>query len=124
MISYSNDHNPPAPALQVTVANVVNRRLRRVLPALLDTEGDVTALPDFCLSSLKLYPVGKLQVEGIETNRNIVYLYAVRLSIAELTIPRQEVILTKLNFAGLGRDVLNHLNLHLYGPQLAFEINP
>ena len=80
--------------------------------------------PTFVFRPLKLYPVGKLQLEGIETNRNIVYLYAVRLSIAELTIPRQEVILTKLNFAVLGRDVLNHLNLHLYGPQLAFEINP
>lgn len=47
MISYSNDHNPPAPALQVTVANVVNRRLRRVLPALLDTEGVLQPFPTF-----------------------------------------------------------------------------
>ena len=122
MIAYASDHHPPAPVLPVTVANVVNRRLRRVLPALIDTGADVTGLPEFCLSPLKLYPIAELQLEGIEANPRVVLLYAVRLTVEELLIPRQEVVLTKLNIVVLGRDVLNRFNLHLYGPQLAFEI--
>ena len=56
MMAYASEQHPPAPVLQVTVSNVANRRLRRTLPALIDTGADVTALPEFCLSPLKLYP--------------------------------------------------------------------
>jgi hypothetical protein len=122
MIKYGLDHHPPAPVLQVTISSVTNRRLRQTLPALLDTGADITAIPEYCLSPLKLYPVAQLQIAGIQATRNTVFIYAVRLAVAELVILRQEVILTSLNFAVIGRDVLNRLNLHLYGPQLAFEI--
>jgi len=123
MIAYAHDHHPPAPVLQVTVNNVANRRLRRVLPALIDTGADVTALPEFCLSPLKLYPIAELELEGIAAESKVVLLYAVRLTVEKLVIPRQEVVLVKLDFAVIGRDVLNRFNLHLYGPQLAFEIS-
>jgi hypothetical protein len=123
MIGYSKNHHPAASVLEVTVSNVVNRRLRRALPALLDTGSDVSALPEFCLSPLKLYPVAEIQLEGIETKRTIVFLYAVRLTLAGILIERQEIVLTKLNFAVIGRDVLNRFDLHLYGPPLAFEIS-
>jgi hypothetical protein len=74
MTAYSNDHHPAAPVLEITVGSLLNRRLRRVLPALIDTGADVTALPDFCLSALKLYPIAEIRLEGIETNRRVVYL--------------------------------------------------
>lgn len=124
MIAYATDHHPPAPVIQVTVANVVNRRLRRTLPALLDTGADITAIPKSFLNVLKLYPIAQLQLEGIDGKSAIVLMYAVRLTIDELVIPRQEIILTGLDFIVVGRDVLNLLNLYLYGPQSTFEIKP
>jgi len=123
MIAYALEHQPPAPMVQITASSVVNRRLRRVLPALLDTGADVTALPEFCLSALKLYPIAELQLEGIEAQRRSVFLYAAQISIAEIVIPRQEIVLSKFKFAVIGRDIINRFNVHLYGPQLAFEIN-
>ncbi|MDQ3247630.1 MAG: aspartyl protease family protein [Chloroflexota bacterium] len=108
----------------MTVTNVVNRRFRRTLPALLDTGADITAIPQSLLTILKLYPIAQLQLEEIDGESTTVLMYAVRLTLGELVIPRQKIILTGLDFAVVGRDVLNLLTLHLYGPQLSFEIKP
>ena len=45
-----------------------------------------------------------------------------QLTIADLVIPRLEVVLTGLDFAVVGRDVLNHLYLLINGPELTFDI--
>ena len=47
--------------------------------------------------------------------------YAVQLTVADLMIPRLEVILTGLDYAILGRDVLNCLYVLLKGPEAAFD---
>lgn len=46
MIAFDHTHNPPAPVIEITGRNPLNRRLRRSLPALLDTGSDVTAIPE------------------------------------------------------------------------------
>jgi hypothetical protein len=123
VIPYSAAYDPPAPLLQVTVANTINRRQRQTLPALLDTGSDVTAIPEQSLERLKLYPISRIQFEDLHAKVNVIFTYKVRLVISDIVIPQIEVVHTGLHFAILGRDVLNRLNLHLYGPQLAFEIS-
>lgn len=123
MIPYDLNFDPPAPILQATVSNVRNRRLHRTFPALLDTGGDITAIPNYCKQSLKLYPIKQMYIEGIHGARTPIYVYAVHFTFAELVVPRLEVILTPLEFIVMGRDLLNRFDIHLYGPQLLFEIN-
>ncbi len=123
MIAYSASYDPPAPVFQVTVANPLNRRLRQTLPALLDTGSDITAVPEETLARFKLYPIRQLQFEDLHANTSIVFTYKVRFTVTEIIIPQIEVVPTGLNFVVLGRDILNRFDLHLYGPQLAFEIS-
>ncbi|MBX2999645.1 MAG: hypothetical protein KF893_14095 [Caldilineaceae bacterium] len=121
---YDVTYDPPAPVAEVTVASVVNRRRRRSLPALLDTGSDITAIPYTLLDALQLYPIGQLQLEGVEANTRVVPTYAIQLTIVELSIPRLEVIESGLDFAVVGRDVLNRLYLLLNGPEQTYPKVP
>ena len=47
---------------------------------------------------------------------------AVQLTIADLMMPRLEVILTGLDYVILGRDVLNCLYMLLNGPEARFDL--
>ncbi|MCZ7572723.1 MAG: retroviral-like aspartic protease family protein [Ardenticatenaceae bacterium] len=122
MSTYDTTYDPPAPVLDVTVTSVVNRRRRRSLRALLDTGSDITAIPHSLMERLQLYPIGRLQLEDVEATTRMVLTYAVQLTIGDLSIPRLEVILTGLDFAVIGRDVLNRLYLLLNGPELDFHL--
>lgn len=122
MIAYESRLNPPAPLLQVTVASIVRTRREATL-ALLDTGSDITAIPDKLADPLRLYPIGRLRLEDVEAKTTPVFTYAVQLTVAGVTIPRLEVILTGLDFAVLGRDVLNRFYLLLNGPELTFDLS-
>ena len=123
MIAYDKEVDPPAPFLSVTVASPIEKRRRETLPALLDTGSDVTAIPVRLVESLQLYPTGRLRLEDIKSETTFVYTYGVQLNVAEVIIPRTEVILTGLDFIVLGRDVLNRFYLTLNGPELLFDLN-
>lgn len=66
MINYDISQNPPAPMLQVTISGVRRTFPHRTMPALLDTGGDVTAIPRALVNTLRLYTVGRIQIEGVE----------------------------------------------------------
>jgi predicted aspartyl protease len=124
MTPYSIAYDPPAPVLVMTVASIFNRRLRQTLSALLDTGSDFTAIPAETIERLKLYPIRRLQFEDMHGNASVVFTYKIRIAVAEMVIPQLEVVPTGLHFGIVGRDLLNRFHLHLYGPQLAFEISP
>jgi hypothetical protein len=90
---------------------------------LFDTGADITAIPLEGLTQLRLYPIRQIQFEDLNAQTSLMFTYKVQLALAELVIPQVEVVLTGLDFAVLGRDVLNQFNLHLYSPQLAFELH-
>ena len=110
--------------IQITAASVVQPRRRQIMPALLDTGSDVTAIPRMLTSVLQLYPISHLQLEDVEAETTTVFTYVIRLTIGDLVIPRLEVVLTGLGFAVVGRDVLNRLYLLLNGPKQTFEVAP
>lgn len=123
MIAYDASFEPPAPVLQITVINVLQRRRRVATSALVDTGSDITAIPASLFDALDLYPISRLQLEDVSARTQIVSSYAVALDVAGIAFPRMEIILTALDHAVLGRDVLNLLHLDLNGPALTFEIS-
>ncbi len=123
MIAYDHNFDPPAPVVEVTLSNVVQQRRKVAITALVDTGSDVTAIPASLMEALQLYPVSRLQLEDLNARGQIVFSYAIGLSMAELQIPRLEIVLTGLDHAVLGRDVLNQFHLTLHGPELTFELS-
>ncbi len=122
MINYDLAQNPPAPTLQVTISGARRTFPHRTMPALLDTGGDVTAIPRALVNILSLYTVGRIQIEGVEGALNIFHLYPVKLKLNGITIPRVEVIATDLDIVVVGRDVLNQFYFLLNGPEQTFDL--
>lgn len=122
MNSYDSSFDPPALCIEVTIANTINRRKRRVLTALLDTGADITAIPREQVDLLNLYRRDQIQLETVDGTNSIIYTYAVRFTFGDLVIPRLEVILTGLDIVIVGRDVLNQLYLRLDGPHQQFAV--
>lgn len=122
MINYDTAHDPPAAVVPIRVANPIRKRLRRDVSALLDTGADITAIPAALESELHLYAVSRIRIENVDSSFNFVYTYTVRLEIGALIVPPIQVILTGLDFAIIGRDVLSRLYLLLNGPEQNFDL--
>lgn len=122
MIAYDSQFTPPAPILSIAVSGVVRQRPRQVLPALIDTGAEITAVPNTLLTPLKLYPFGRLLIEGIEAEPKEQFSYAVQLTYDG---QRQELetVLTSYPFVILGRDWLQNYYLLLNGPSQTFTIS-
>jgi hypothetical protein len=121
MIPYNRTLNPPAPFLALVIANRINRRWRATLPALLDTGSEITAIPEPYIERLRLYPVGQIQLTGIHSTK-IDYTYSLHLQLLTYKFPDIEVVSTPLEFAVVGREILNELLLTLDGPSLTFSL--
>lgn len=122
MTLYSPNYDPPAPLLSATVTSTLNRRRRQTLSFLLDTGSDFSAIPEETTEHLKLYPVRRLQFEDLHASLTTVFTYKVWFVMADLVLPQIEVVPTRLEVGIIGRDILNHFNLHLYGPRQVFEL--
>ena len=121
MIAYDTRYNPPAPTVQVAIANVMQRRRHRKALALLDTGSDITAIPRSLASEIQVYPIGQIRLEDVQAQTQKVLTYAVQLTFADLMIPRLEVILTSLYHVILVAIVLNRLYVLLNCPAAAFD---
>ncbi len=123
MIPYDKNFDPPAMMLSVFVAGVVHRRPRIELSALIDTGADVTAVPRPIAEKLKLYPMGRLQLDDAHAVKTPVFTYEARLSLPQESAKKIEVLLTPYPFVILGRDWLQNYYLLLDGPSQQFQLS-
>lgn len=123
MTPYDKTFDPPAMILSIFVTGVVHRRPRIELSALIDTGADVTAVPQSIVERLKLYPIGRLQLEDAHAVKTPVFTYEARLSLPQKSAYRMEVLLTPYPFIILGRDWLQNYYLLLDGPGQQFQLS-
>jgi predicted aspartyl protease len=93
------------------------------LPALIDTGADLTAVPSTAVKRLRLYSVGRIEVEGFQARVTTVDIYTAQLTVANLPIREMEVIATEQPFVILGRDWLEQYYLLLNGPEKTFSLS-
>lgn len=122
-IPYDQSYDPPAPILTAILTSVVHRRPQVRLQALIDTGSDITAIPDTAVKRLRLYAVGRLQVEDINAQVTITDIYTVRLTITDQAVREMEVVQTEQPFVILGRDWLEQYFLLLNGPERNFVVS-
>jgi predicted aspartyl protease len=123
MFAYDTTHDPPAPVVNVVLRGVVHRQPKVELPALLDTGSDLLAIPDYLVTTLRLYPVSKLRLEGVDGHRKIVNIYGIKVKIGNEPTREMEAILTALPFVILGRDWINEHYIYLEGPTQRLHIS-
>jgi predicted aspartyl protease len=123
MIPYNTQFDPPAMVLPVTVAGVVHRRPRIELSALIDTGADVTAVPESLVERLKLYPVGRLQLEDANAVKTSIFTYEANMAMIGEPAKKIEVIVTPYPFVILGRDWLSDYYVLLDGPGQQFQLS-
>ena len=123
MIPYDTQFDPPAIVLPVTIGGVVHRRPRIELAALIDTGADVTAVPELLVERLKLYPVGRLQLEDANAVKTVVFTYEANMAMVKEPVKKMEVIVTPYPFVILGRDWLSDYYLLLDGPGRRFQFS-
>lgn len=123
MIEYDTQFDPPALITSIVIAGVVHRRPRVELSALIDTGADVTAIPQSLVDKLKLYPVGRMQLEDANAVKTLVFTYVANVTLAEEPARRMEVVVTPYPFVILGRDWLSEYYLLLDGPGQHYRIS-
>jgi len=122
MRPYDTTFDPLAAVLTVQLTGVVHHRPQLRSAALIDTGADITAIPQECVERLKLYPFGRLLLEGHDAIPETVYTYEVRMSLPDQVSQEMEVVVTPYPFVILGRDWLQGFYLYLAGPEQQMEI--
>ena len=115
-VRYDVNFDPPAPMLSAILTSVVRRRPRMRLADLIDTGADMTAIPNTVVKRLRLYAVGRIEIEGVHARVQTVDIYTVQMVVAGQPPLEMEVVQTELPFVILGRDWLAHYYLLLNGP--------
>jgi hypothetical protein len=123
MIPYDPTFDPPAIMLSMTVAGIVHRRPRLEVAAIIDTGADVTAVPETFENRLKLYPIGRLNLEDVNAFTTPVFTYDAFLAVKGEPAKKMEVVLTPYPFVILGRDWLRDYYLLLDGPGQQFQLS-
>lgn len=115
---------PPAPIARVVLRHPARDQTVGDVPMLIDTGADATLLPRSAATALGLEGTGEryqlVGFDGTVSESEAVH--------ACLTFSRRNFwgryLLTDAEVGILGRDILNHLRLHLNGPALHWEEQP
>ena len=119
---YDRQFSPPAPALMIEIFDPDDSDRRERVLAKLDTAADISAIPLQVLVGWRLEPDSEIVVSGFESAPAAMRSYTVGIELPEARIRRVEVVPFAMDYALLGRDVLNLLFIDLAGPTLTFEI--
>lgn len=122
MIPYDQSESPPLIAMKCKISNPILRTKFKEAKGKVDTGAAATNIPEAWADALGLVPVRPvigIDYKGDE-EEHWTYLASVNIDgfdfdMVEVTaVPRKTVL--------IGRDILNQLNLFLYGRDLQFDV--
>jgi predicted aspartyl protease len=122
MPAYDSRFNPPAPVAEMTVLHPVTGAQSDALRGKLDTGADITVIPDRLVAHLGLTPKGLLWTRGYDGSYSQRPVYYARMQVEGLIVAMVRCIAIVRNEALLGRNVLNHFSITLYGKQKTFAV--
>jgi len=120
---YSQQVQPPAPFVNVSLRCLATGTRLENVPALLDPAADRTVVPDQAIQTLGLVEDGRLLFQGFARATVELPIYLVEIQVHDLAPMLVRVVLgAREPCVLLGRDVLNSHRILLDGPELALEI--
>lgn len=121
--SYSRDHHPPAPVLDIHLSAPDSYNWHGPFPAQLDSGADVTIIPMLFIANLRVPAIDEITLISQWRDRHVMRLFQVDIQLADLLLPAVDVVSDRWsNEILLGRNVLNRLDLRLEGPRLRTHI--
>ncbi len=121
---YSEEFNPPAPFVHVTLTNPTDLSASDLLPAQLDSGSDRTIIPQRIVNDLHLTAVREIPVSSFGGNLAVVFLYYVQIQIRGLGPFGIEAIAAEHEpFVLVGRDLLMHFRIVFDGPKGLLEFD-
>lgn len=114
-----------APALTIEVCSTLRSDLKTSVEAIIDTGADRTCIPErvFIDLGLDFFAYRLVQAQGAVGPGAPRALYIANIKIAKCTTRNIEVLGLDVNFALIGRDILNLHRVHLEGPQLLWSVD-
>jgi predicted aspartyl protease len=120
---YNSQVTPPAPFVHVTIRHPTGTEEISNVAALLDTAADMTVLPGEIIERLGLVPADVVPVAGLGGLVEDYPAYFVEVALGDRSIaPVKAIGSSEEAYILLGRDVLNHFQIMLDGPQGILEI--
>jgi len=119
--SYNQRVHPPAPYLEVEVANPASG-IAEGVPAKIDTGASISVVPERLVTDLELVPAGERLCKGYDGRSSARTIYLGTVKVAGVTFEEMELLAAPRADFLLGRDILNQFNLTLRGKDLTFEI--
>jgi len=127
MASYRYKYSPstpPAPSVLLNLTHPVTNVRAENLSALADTGADQTVIPERFVGQLGLLKLDEEVVRGFDGTPQVLGTYSVILQVRDLIPMEVEVIASsRIPYAVVGRDVLNHYKIVLDGPNGVLDIS-
>lgn len=121
---YTNQLNPPAPFVNVSLACPATGRRVANMPAQVDSAADRTVLPGDVVESLALVEDGRAFFQGFAGEIVELPVFLVEVQVHEFPpLLLRAALGERETYILLGRDALNNYRLVLDGPELALEID-
>ena len=119
----TNNFNPPAPVLEVSLSSPISQGEVIKIPALLDSGADITVIPPNIAQQLQLKYVDEISVAGYDGIAQKVFVYSAKIIFDNLGDFIIRVITSGGEHALVGRDILNKWSVLLKGRNKIFEIS-
>lgn len=121
--TYSNDHQPPMPIVDVRLIAPHTGKATDSVIAIVDSGADGTLVPVDLLSEIGAISIAAGRLTWLWRESRTVHIYIVQLEIGAIRLPRVRVAGVPIGTdLILGRDVLNQMTVTLNGPAETVEI--
>ncbi len=123
--NYNRQIIPPAPFAHVTIERPVSDGTTVEVPGQIDSAADITAIPWRVVEELQLVQFGEQSVGGFGGYTLELPTFLIQIGLRGQPLRPVKVLASRdESFVLLGRDVLNHHQFVLDGPNLVLEVRP